>query len=48
LFDTVRSTITEHINNILKDGELLAETSVGISDISSREIKVVNCVEDIK
>lgn len=34
LFDTARSTITDHINNILKKGELRAETSVGISNIS--------------
>lgn len=44
LFGTARSTITEHINNILKDGELLEETSVGISDISSggRKPKIYN------
>ena len=44
LFGTARSTITEHINNILKDGELSAETSVGISDISSggRKPKIYN------
>lgn len=44
LFGTARSTITEHINNILNDGELLAETSVGISDISSggRKPKIYN------
>ncbi|MBO5095938.1 MAG: virulence RhuM family protein [Bacilli bacterium] len=44
LFGTARSTITEHINNILNDGELFAETSVGISDISSggRKPKIYN------
>ena len=44
LFGTARSTITEHINNILNDGELLEETSVGISDISSggRKPKIYN------
>ena len=44
LFGTARSTITEHINNILNDGELLAEISVGISDISSggRKPKIYN------
>ena len=44
LFGTARSTITEHINNILKDGELKEETSVGISDISSggRKPKIYN------
>ena len=44
LFGTARSTITEHINNILNDGELSKETSVGISDISSggRKPKIYN------
>ena len=44
LFETARSTITEHINNILKEGELKEETSVGISDISSggRKPKIYN------
>ena len=44
LFGTARSTITEHINNILKEGELKEETSVGISDISSggRKPKIYN------
>ena len=44
LFGTARSTITEHINNILNDGELNKETSVGISDISSggRKPKIYN------
>lgn len=44
LFDVERSTITEHINNILKSGELSEETSVGISDISSggRKPKIYN------
>ncbi len=44
LFDTARSTITDHINNILKEGELKEETSVGISDISSggRKPKIYN------
>lgn len=44
LFGTARSTITEHINNILKDGELAEKTSVGISDISSggRKPKIYN------
>ena len=44
LFGTARSTITDHINNILKEGELSAETSVGISDISSggRKPKIYN------
>ena len=35
LFGVARSTITDHINNILKSGELQEETSVGISDESS-------------
>ena len=44
LFGTARSTISEHINNILKDGELVLETSVGISDESSggRKPKIYN------
>lgn len=44
LFGTARSTITEHINNILSEGELVKETSVGISDISSggRKPKIYN------
>jgi len=44
LFGTARSTITEHINNILNDGELSKQTSVGISDISSggRKPKIYN------
>lgn len=44
LFGTARSTITEHINNILNEGELKEETSVGISDISSggRKPKIYN------
>ena len=44
LFGVGRSTITEHINNILKEGELKEETSVGISDISSggRKPKIYN------
>ena len=44
LFGTARSTITEHINNILREGELKEETSVGISDISSggRKPKIYN------
>ncbi len=44
LFDVARSTITDHINNILKSGELKEETSVGISDESSggRKPKLYN------
>lgn len=44
LFEVGRSTVTEHINNILRDGELLEETSVGISDISTggRKPKIYN------
>ena len=44
LFDVGRSTIAEHINNILKEGELLEETSVGNSDKSSggRKPKIYN------
>ena len=44
LFGVGRSTITEHINNILKDGELLEKISVGISDESTggRKSKIYN------
>lgn len=44
LFGVARSTITEHINNILNSGELKEETSVGISDKSSggRKSKLYN------
>jgi len=44
LFGVGRSTITEHINNILKDGELEEKTSVGISDESTggRKSKIYN------
>ena len=44
LFGVARSTITDHINNILKSGELKEETSVGISDESSggRKPKLYN------
>lgn len=44
LFGVGRSTITEHINNILNSGELKEETSVGISDESTggRKSKIYN------
>lgn len=44
LFGVARSTIAEHISNILKDGELTEETSVGISDESTggRKSKIYN------
>ena len=44
LFGVARSTITDHINNILKSGELKEETSVVISDESSggRKPKLYN------
>lgn len=44
LFGVARSTITDHINNILNSGELKEETSVGISDESSggRKPKLYN------
>lgn len=37
LFDKARSTITEHINNIFKQGILDEGSSVGISDISPKK-----------
>ena len=44
LFDVKQSTLSEHINNIFKEGELNAETSIGISDKSSggRKSKIYN------
>lgn len=44
LFGTARSTITDHINNIFKSGELEENTSVGISDQSTggRKAKLYN------
>lgn len=44
LFGVARSTITEHINNIFKEGELDEETSVGNSDQSTggRKPKLYN------
>ena len=35
LFDVKQSTLSEHINNIFKEGELEEKTSIGISDKSS-------------
>ncbi|MBM6653409.1 RhuM family protein [Faecalitalea cylindroides] len=37
LFDTARSSIAYHINNIFKEGELVRETSVEIFDRSQRK-----------
>jgi len=44
LFDVKHATISEHINNIFKEGELDEKTSVGISDKSSggRKAKLYN------
>lgn len=44
LFDVKHSTISEHINNIFKEGELDEKTSVGISDKSTggRKNKIYN------
>lgn len=44
LFGVARSSITDHINNILSTGELKEETSVGISDKSTggRKPKLYN------
>lgn len=44
LFDVKHATISEHINNIFKEGELDQETSVGISDKSTggRKSKIYN------
>lgn len=44
LFDVKHATISEHINNIFKEGELDEKTSVGISDKSTggRKSKIYN------
>ena len=44
LFNVRHATISEHINNIFKEGELDENTSVGISDKSSggRKAKIYN------
>ena len=44
LFDVKHATISEHINNIFKEGELDKKTSVGISDKSTggRKSKIYN------
>lgn len=44
LFDTARSTITEHINNIFRSGELNEDNSVGKTDIvnSKKPVKIYN------
>ncbi len=44
LFDVKQSTLSEHINNIFKEGELDEKTSIGISDKSSggRKSKMYN------
>ena len=44
LFDVKHATISEHISNIIREGELDEETSVGISDKSSggRKSKLYN------
>jgi hypothetical protein len=44
LFDKGRSTITEHINNILKEKELIEESTVGFSDSanSDKHVKIYN------
>ena len=44
LFDVKQSTLSEHINNIFKEGELEEKSSIGISDKSSggRKSKIYN------
>ena len=44
LFDVKQSTVSEHISNIFKEGELEEKTSIGISDKSSggRKSKIYN------
>ncbi len=47
LFGVARSTITEHINNIFKEGELDENNTVGKTDIdnSKKTVKIYNCLE---
>ena len=44
LFDVKQSTLSEHINNIFKEGELEENTSIGFSDKSTggRKSKLYN------
>lgn len=35
LFDVKQATLSEHISNIFREGELYEKTSIGISDKSS-------------
>ena len=43
LFGVSRSTITEHINNILNTGELIENNTVGNSDgNNSKKVKIYN------
>ncbi len=44
LFGTARSTITEHINNILNEGELCESNTVGKTDVanSKKPVKIYN------
>ena len=44
LFGVSRSTITEHINNIFKSGELIKDNTVGKTDIdnSKKPVKIYN------
>lgn len=44
LFDVKQSTLSEHISNIFKEGELKEKTSIGISDKSygDRKSKLYN------
>lgn len=43
LFDTARSSIAYHINNIFKEGELVKETSVEIFDRSQGKHHAHQC-----
>lgn len=47
LFDVKQFTVSEHISNIFKEGELEEQTSIGISDKSSggRKSKIYNFYE---
>ena len=44
LFEKSQSTISEHINNIFKEGELEEKSNIGFSDIanSDKPVKIYN------
>ena len=47
-FEVARSTITDHINNILKSGELDEKSIVGKTDIANSDIKTLTLEKEMK